>query len=108
MKWKLIRCHVCTHTKGREKFLIPKFNNLQNDVNKCKRKVAKLNYNMFNNIMYMSTWNHITQTMNFSTFKERDTMVDMVAIGDVVKKKEIKFLHFVALFLAFEARPPSH
>ncbi len=63
---------------------------------------------MFNNIMYMSTWNHITQTMNFSTFKERDTMVDMVAIGDVVKKKEIKFLHFVALFLAFEARPPSH
>ncbi len=46
--------------------------------------------------------------MNFSTFKERDTMVDMVAIGDVVKKKEMKFLHFVALFLAFEAWPPFH
>jgi hypothetical protein len=26
----------------------------------------------------------------------------------VVKKKEMKFLHFVALFLAFEAWPPFH
>jgi len=90
-KVNIVRCHVCTHMKGREKLLIPKFNSLQNDVNRCKCKVARSNYNMFNNIMYMSTWNHNTQTMNFSTCRERDTMVDMVAIGDVVKKRKGNF-----------------
>jgi NAD-dependent SIR2 family protein deacetylase len=69
-----IRCHVCTHMKGKEKLSIPKFNSLQNDVNRCKCKVARPNCNMFNNIRNMSTWNHNTQTMNFSTFKERDTV----------------------------------
>jgi NAD-dependent SIR2 family protein deacetylase len=71
-----IRCHVCTHMKGKEKLSIPKFNSLQNDVNRCKCKVARPNCNMFNNIRNMSTWNHNTQTMNFSTFKERDTVTE--------------------------------
>jgi hypothetical protein len=93
--------------KGREKLLIPKFNSLQNDFNRCKCKVARPNYNMFNNIMYLSTWNNNTQTMNFFTFKESNTMVDMVAIGDVVKRRKGSFYTLLHSFwLLKQGHPP--
>ncbi len=45
-KVNMVKCHVCSQIKDKEKLLVPKFDNFQKHVGRCKCKVAKPNCNV--------------------------------------------------------------
>jgi hypothetical protein len=76
--------------------LVPKFNNLDKNVGRCKYKVVRYNYNIKQ--YYMSIRSQHAKHENLFYNREIDIVTKIMVMGDVVGEKKRKFKQFVAFF----------
>jgi hypothetical protein len=76
--------------------LVPKFDSLQKHVGKCKCKVAKPNCNVGQYYMFVESQHAKNEQLFYR--KGKDTMDNMVIMGDVAGEKERKFIQFITMF----------
>jgi hypothetical protein len=83
----MVRCHVCTQIE-KEMLLVPEFDNLYAKRHKCE--IASPNCLAWCNTTYLQ--NHNMQKMIFFGNMGRNIMAHMLVVGDVVRKRKMKFL----------------
>jgi hypothetical protein len=76
--------------------LVPKFNNLDKHVGRCKYKVVRYNYNIKQ--YYMSIRSQLAKHKDLFYNREKDMVIEITVLGDVVGEMKRKFKQFVAFF----------
>ncbi len=95
-KLTMIHCKVCNKIERWEKFLMPKFDNLQKHVSKHTFKVAWPECVVGQ--YFMSIENQHVKNECLWASKGQSTIVDLVCVGGVVTDRKCKFIQFVVIF----------
>jgi hypothetical protein len=101
-KVNMVKCCFCLQIKSRKKFMIPKFDNLKKHIGRHNYKVTKPNCNVGQYHMSIKSQHAKNERLFYN--RGKDTITDMVVVGDVVGRKKRKFIQFCCNFLAFETR----
>ncbi len=76
--------------------MVPKFNNLNKHVGRCKYKVVRYNYNIKQ--YYMSIKSQHAKHEELFYNRGKDIATKITVLGDVVGEMKRKFKQFVAFF----------
>ncbi len=91
---------ICTELDGKEKLLIPKFDNLQKHVGRMKcRYIAHLGLTMGQ--YFMSTNSQHAKNEQLWASKGQNTVVEIEASFGETNEKKCKFIQFVAMSFCF-------